>query len=149
KAYNMSIIVPSLAHDQYGHLAQPDTKHYQNLIAKTDDFSLGYMWLLADAGNRFDSLTFHFVVNDDSIGKAQTYVCTNLFYRALDASDSLAIADFRPFTFACRCRNWDAICTLMVATRPLGTHRYLAFGGGDLVPMRLDDDFAVDRRLPT
>ena len=36
----------------------------------------------------------------------------------------------------------------MVATRPLNTHRYLAFGGGDLVPMRLDDDFNVDKRLP-
>ena len=59
KAYNMSIIVPSLAHDQYGHLAQPDTKQaYTNLIAKTDDFSLGYMWSLADPANKFDSLTF-------------------------------------------------------------------------------------------
>jgi hypothetical protein len=63
KAYNMSIIVPSLAHDQYGHLAQPDTPQaYANLVAKTDDFSLGYMWSLADTGNQFDALTFHSVI---------------------------------------------------------------------------------------
>ncbi len=148
KAYNMSIIVPSLAHDQYGHLAQPDTKQpYPNLVAKTDDFSLGYMWSLADKASSFDALTFHSIIVDDSIGDAQTYVCTNLPYRSV-ASGAFAIADFRPLTFPCRRRNWDATCTLMVATRPLNTHRYLAFGGGDLVPMRLDDEFTVDKRLP-
>ena len=36
----------------------------------------------------------------------------------------------------------------MVATQPRNTHVYLAFGGGDLVPMRLDADFNVDKRLP-
>jgi hypothetical protein len=149
KAYNMSIIVPSLAHDQYGHLAQPDTKQaYANLIAKTDDFSLGYMWSVDDTGNLFDSLTFRSVITDSSIGNAQTYVCTNLPYRSVAAVESFAVGDFRPLTFACRRRNWDAICTLMVATRPLNTHRYLAFGGGDLVPMRLDDAFNVDTQLP-
>ncbi len=149
KAYNMSIIVPSLAHDQYGHLAQPDTKQaYTNLIAKTDDFSLGYMWSLADSGNNFDSLTFHSVITDSSIGDAQTYACTNLPYRSVAPFESFAAGDFRPLTFACRRRNWDATCTLMVATRPLNTHRYLAFGGGDLVPVRLDDDFNVDTLLP-
>ena len=40
KAYNMSIIVPSLAYDQYGHLAAPNLEQpYTNLVAKTDDFS--------------------------------------------------------------------------------------------------------------
>ena len=154
KAYNMSIIVPSLAHDQYGHLAQPDTTQaYTNLIAKTDDFSLGYMWSLADTGNHFDAATFHSVIADSSIGDAQTYVCTNLPYRSVTAAESLAVesvavGDFRPLTFTCRRHNWNATCALMVATRPRNTHRYLAFGGGDLVPMRLDDKFKVDTRLP-
>jgi hypothetical protein len=154
KAYNMSIIVPSLAHDQYGHLAQPDTTQaYTNLIAKTDDFSLGYMWSLADTGNHFDAATFHSVIADSSIGDAQTYVCTNLPYRSVTAAESfavesVAVGDFRPLTFTCRRHNWNATCALMVATRPRNTHRYLAFGGGDLVPMRLDDKFKVDTRLP-
>ena len=149
KAYNMSIIVPSLAHDQFGHLTQPDTKQaYTNLVAKTDDLSLGYMWSLADTGNNFDALTFHSVITDSSIGDAQTYVCTNLPYRSVASLASFAAGDFRPLTFPCRRRNWDATCTLMVATRPPDTHCYLAFGGGDLVPMRLDDEFTVDTRLP-
>jgi hypothetical protein len=149
KAYNMSIIVPSLAYDQYGHLAQPDTTQaYTNIVAKTDDFSLGYMWSLADAGNNFDSLTFHSVISDSSIGDAQTYVCTNLPYRPGASLALFATENFRPLAFPCRRRNWDATCALMVATRPLNTHRYLAFGGGDLVPMRLDDEFTVDTRLP-
>jgi hypothetical protein len=153
KAYNMSIIVPSLAHDQYGYLAQPDTKQaYANLIARTDDFSLGYMWSLADTADSFDSLTFHSVIADNTIGDAQTYVCTNLPYRSVGSLESFAEAfaagDLGPLTFACRRRNWDATCTLMLATRPPNTHRYLAFGGGDLVPVRLDDNFNVDTRLP-
>ena len=50
KAYNMSIIVPSIAYDQYGHLAQTGYEAaYTNLVAKTDDFSLGYMSSLHDA----------------------------------------------------------------------------------------------------
>ncbi|GLQ91517.1 beta strand repeat-containing protein [Dyella acidisoli] len=149
KAYNMSIIVPSLAHDQFGHLAQPDTgPTYTNLIAKTDDFSLGYMWSLADQGNRFDTLAFHSIITDSTIGAAQTYVCTNLPYYSLGALATAAIADIRPITFACRRRNWNATCTLMVSTRPTNTHLFLAFGGGDLVPMRLDDAFNVDTSLP-
>ncbi|MFM0330068.1 RHS repeat domain-containing protein [Paraburkholderia strydomiana] len=148
KAYNMSIIVPSLAHDQYGHLAQPDTNQpYTNLVAKTDDFSLGYMWSPNDTSNKFDTFSFHSVITDSSIGDAQTYVCTNLPYRSVGSAEFRA-ADFRALTFVCRRRNWDATCTLMVATRPAGTHRYLAFGGGDLIPMRLEDDFDVDTRLP-
>ncbi len=149
KAYNMSIIVPSLAYDQFGHLAKPDTKQpYGNVIARTDDFALGYMWSLADVSARFDSLTFHSLISDNGIGGAQTYVCTNLPYRAVAAPSGFESVDLRPITFACRRHNWNATCTLMVVTRPANTHLFLAFGGGDLVPMRLDDAFTVDTRLP-
>ena len=120
KAYNMSIIVPSIAYDQYGHLAQPDQETpYTNLVAKTDDFSLGYMWSLYDTNNRFDSLNFEFISSDDnaSIGEAQTYVCTNLPYHSLIEQFRISLVFLRPpITFACRRRNWDATCTLMVAT---------------------------------
>ena len=36
----------------------------------------------------------------------------------------------------------------MQATQPSGKSIYLAFGGGDLVPFRLDADFTVDKRPP-
>ena len=151
KAYNMSIIVPSMAYDQYGHLAAPDQESpYTNLVAKTDDFTLGYMWALYDENNRFDSLNFEFVSAEDgaSIGDAQTYVCTNMPYYSIASTARSSIARLRPITFACRRLNWNATCTLMVATRPQKTNVYLAFGGGDLVPMRLDLAFSVDTRIP-
>ena len=50
-----------------------------------------------------------------------------------------------PF-FVCRRQNWSADCLLMQATQPAGTSIYLAFGGGDLVPFRLDA--ALHRRQP-
>ena len=153
KAYNMSIIVPSIAYDQYGHLATPDQETpYTNLVAKTDDFSIGYMWSLYDSNNRFDSLNFEFISSDDnaSIGEAQTFVCTNLPYYSLIEQFRISLVFLRPpITFACRRQNWNATCTLMVATIPENTHVYLAFGGGDLVPMRLDQGFTVDRRIPS
>ncbi len=153
KAYNMSIIVPGLTHDQYGHLAQPDTGVvYTNAVAKTDDFSLGYMWSLADGGNRFDQVDFRSLSAGGSAGGARNYVCTNLPYFAVGAGSGLAAgtvaAYYLPVSFACRRRNWSATCTLMVATRPENTHLWLAFGGGDLAPMRLDTDFNVDTSLP-
>ena len=36
----------------------------------------------------------------------------------------------------------------MQAMQPSGKSIYLAFGGGDLVPFRLDADFTVDKRRP-
>ena len=151
KAYNMSIIVPSITYDQYGHLAAPEQKSpYTNLVAKTDDFSLGYMWSLYDQANRFDSLNFEYVSSDDSasIGEARSFVCTNFPYYSIVSQLRLSIAFLRPITFTCRRQNWNATCALMVPTRPENTHLYLAFGGGDLVPMRLDLAFNVDSSIP-
>ena len=53
-----------------------------------------------------------------------------------------------PAYFICRRQNWIADCHLMQATHPAGKSRYLAFGAGDLVPMRLDAGVSVDKRLP-
>jgi len=153
KAYNMSIIVPSIAYDQYGHLAVPNQKSpYTNLVAKTNDFSLGYMWSLYDLNNRFDSMNFQFISANDqtSIGDAITYVCTNYAYYSVSSLLRSTTIDYlRPTTFPCRRKNWDATCALMVATRPQNTNLYLAFGGGDLVPMRLDLNYTVDNRIPS
>ena len=151
KAYNMSIVVPSLAYDQYGHLATPGRgSPYTNVAAKTDDFALGYMWSLYDQTSRFDNLNFQYIssLDQDSTGDAQTYVCTHVPYFSLPSLLRIVLLSLRPVTFACRRRNWDASCTLMVATQPQNTNLYLAFGGGDLVPMRLDGDFSVDNRMP-
>jgi hypothetical protein len=54
-----------------------------------------------------------------------------------------------PPYFVCRRKNWSADCHLMQATVPEGTSVYLAFGGGDIVPMRLDTTPGIDKRLPT
>jgi hypothetical protein len=53
--YNMSIIVPSMARDQYQYLAQPDNV-YRNVLSKTDELELVYMYQLADAAGGFDTL---------------------------------------------------------------------------------------------
>ena len=155
KAYNMSIIVPSIAYDQYGHLAQAEVETeqvYANLLAHTDDFPLGYMGSLHDTSDIYDKLSFvpaSAEEEDDETAQGIAYLYTNLPYRlATTAAAAFAVADFRPLSFACRRRNWDADCTLMVSTHPSDTNVYLAFGGGDLVPMRLDAEFSVDSRIP-
>ena len=155
KAYNMSIIVPSMAYDQYGHLAEPDTYStanvYQNLVAKTDDFSIGYMSSLGDVSADLESFSF---VNADASDKAQgndarTYVCTNVPYRLVAEPPQYSAREFLPpLSFVCRRQNWNAACVLMTATPQDNTHLYLAFGGGDLAPMRLDDIFSPDKDLP-
>ena len=109
------------------------------------------MGSLYDHSNRFDNLNFEYFSAQDgtSVGESQTYVCTNIpYYSLVPTGQFAAIALFRPITFACRRQNWNATCTLMVATHPQNTHVYLAFGGGDLVPMRLDLAFTVDSRIP-
>jgi hypothetical protein len=51
-----------------------------------------------------------------------------------------------PLYFVCRRKTWSADCYLMQATNPSGTSIYFAFGGGDIVPFRLDAPFVVDKR---
>jgi hypothetical protein len=153
KAYNMSIIVPSIAYDQYGHLAKANGKQpYSNILARTDNFALGYMASLYDTSGRFDSLAFQPLsaqAESDAAGPGLDYLYTNLPYRSVaPAAAFSATFDNRPLTFACRRRNWSADCALMVATQPAGTRAYLAFGGGDLVPLRLDASFTIDKRIP-
>jgi hypothetical protein len=155
KAYNMSIIVPSIAYDQYGHLAKAEsTQSYKNLLSHIDDFPIGYMGSLYDTGDTYDQLTFVPASVEGENNETETgidYLYTNLPYRLTAAAvvvETFVSGTFRPLSFACRRRNWDADCTLMVSTHPPGTNVYLAFGGGDLVPMRLDAEFTVDSRIP-
>ena len=152
-AYNMSIIVPSITYDQYGHLAAPNQQNpYTNVLAQTNDFALGYMPSLYDLNNRFDSLNFQFVYGNDesSTGKGLTYVCTNVPYFSVGSSLKVrGIAVLRPITFTCRRENWNATCALMVPTKPPNSNVYLAFGGGDLVPMQLDLNFTPDNSMPS
>ena len=117
KAYNMSIIVPSIAYDQFGHLAQVETKQsYRNLLAHTDDFPIGYMGALYDTGGIYDQLGFtpaSVEEENNETGTGIAYLYTNLPYRLTGsaAEADYATGDFRPLSFACRRRNWDADCT--------------------------------------
>jgi hypothetical protein len=138
-AYNMSVIVPSMARDQYNYLAQPMTA-YQNVISKTDDFELGYTYQLADAGGAYDELEF--IPSPIAAQAGDTAnIYTNLPYILRGGPRTEA-------SFACRRVNWDADCLLMHATQLEGKAIYMAFGGGDLVPMRLDAGVTVDSRQP-
>ncbi|MGA3005035.1 MAG: hypothetical protein ABSE20_25275, partial [Acetobacteraceae bacterium] len=56
-SYNMSIIVPSIVYDQYGHIAQ-EGETYQNLLNETNEPDLGYMYSLYNSANNFGTLTF-------------------------------------------------------------------------------------------
>ena len=56
-AYNMSIIVPTVAYDQFGYFARESTP-YGNVLSKTDELGLGYLYSLYDGSNNFDDLRF-------------------------------------------------------------------------------------------
>lgn len=82
--YNMSIIVPSMAYDQYGVLAHQGTS-YQNLLSQTDDLSVGYMYSLYDTTNNFNSISLNPypptpVSLFEILSQSQSYVYTNLPY---------------------------------------------------------------------
>ena len=79
--YNMSIIVPSMVHDQYGHLAQQGTA-YQNLLSKTNELKLGYMYSLYDGTNNFDNLNFspYPAGADITLSASEKYLFTNVPY---------------------------------------------------------------------
>lgn len=141
--YNMSIIVPSMARDQYGYLAEPDTP-YQNVLSKTDELDLGYMYQLADATGEFDTLEF--VATDAGTPAAgASYLYTHLPYTLRGGGKRRQEG---PISFLCRRRNWNVDCHLMQATHPQGKSIYLAFGAGDIVPLRLDAGVNVDKRQP-
>jgi hypothetical protein len=185
-SYNMSIIVPSAAYDQYGYLARQGNA-YQNLLSKTDELDIGYLYSLYDATNNFDALNLSPYPPGTEISgdPSETYLFTNQPYatqqrtsfnpvslfgqfagpltaiqfasvRAEDrkaaAFDSSLLTYIVPRTppeyFICRRQNWKADCHLMQATHSAGKAIYLAFGGGDLVPFRLDAGVNVDKRLP-
>ncbi len=190
--YNMSIIVPSLVRDQYQYFAHQGTS-YQNLLSKTNELDIGYVYSLYDNSNNFDSLNFSpypATTQLSSLSPSETYLYTNFPYSTKQttlfsptslfasystfvepvatgetatmderleveksvAFDASKISFIRfaspPAYFVCRRENWNADCHLMQATNPEGTSIYLAFGGGDLVPFRLDDTVTVDKRQP-
>ena len=184
--YNMSIIVPSAAYDQYNYLAQQGTA-YQNLLSKTDELDIGYMYTLYDTANNFDALNFSPYPPGTAMptNVSQKYLFTNLPYVTQQTASFSPISLFSQFAgsfqvasarviqaesrkvtsvdlsllmylppptppayFICRRQNWDADCHLMQATHPAGKAIYMAFGGGDLVPFRLDASVNVDKRLP-
>ena len=150
--YSMSVIVPSMAYDKRGYFAQKAVE-YDNLLAKTDELSVGYMYSLHDSSNNFDELFF--------IPYVQPSAQTAIAEGAASSGDTPFVVtnDDKPYSirqsatpppyFVCRRKNWSADCHLMQATVPLGTSIYLAFGGGDIIPMRLDTPPMIDKRLPT
>ncbi len=192
--YNMSIIVPSMVRDQYRYFAHQQTA-YQNVLSKTNELGIGYMYSLYDSSNNFDNLNFNPYPAGTSgetattLSVSESYIFTNLPYStkqkaifnpeslfsdftldsfqikgaspafsaevtnettaAFTASDiSFITPPTPPAYFVCRRLNWDADCHLMQATNPTGTSVYLAFGGGDIVPFRLDGGVDIDKRLP-
>ncbi len=208
--YNMSIIVPSMVYDQYGHLAQQKTS-YQNLLSKSDELGIGYLYSIYDSSNNFDNIDVQIYEPDPTSSElvSENYLFTNFQYRtpqltifnpgilfqnlasvlarqvtidtinsvdatlrnrALNADASVDVGITSPVSFQdiafnlgainyfvpqvppiyffCRRQNWNADCHLMQATNPSGTAVYMAFGGGDLVPFRLDATFTVDKRQP-
>lgn len=148
--YNMSIIVPAMVHDQYGHFARQGTP-YANLLSKTDELKLGYLHSLFDVHDSFDELTFgHYPYPLEVMLSSESAVFTNVPYSIRTEASAAPIAKYRGPTpyFACRRKNWSADCHLMQATHPRGSAAYLAFGAGDLVPLRLDAPFLVDKRPP-
>ncbi len=210
--FNMSIIVPSIVYDQYGHLAEQNTS-YQNLLSKSDELGIGYLYSIYDSNNNFDTIDVE-IYQTAQTGTAniprtsEQYLFTNFQYRtqqltvfnpgtlfenltsiidepvftalaankttgaraeAIEINTTLdtdinnvplenvtfslgainyLVPQTPPIYFFCRRQNWNADCHLMQATNPSGTSVYLAFGGGDLVPFRLDADFTVDKRQP-
>jgi len=147
-SYNMSIIVPAMVHDQYGHFARQGTD-YLNLLSKTDELRLGYLYSLFDGHDNFDALNFqHYPYPLESTLVSSSAIFTNLPYSlGGDLPAALVYRTPTPY-FACRRKNWSADCHLMQATHDLGSAVYLAFGAGDLIPLRLDAAFQVDKRPP-
>lgn len=145
-SYNMSIIVPAMVHDQYGHFARQSIE-YENLLSKTNELKLGYLYSLFDKQDNFDRLTFqHYPYPLEETLYSETALFTNVPYSL--TADAPAVLFKRLPYFACRRKNWSADCHLMQATHDQNSSGYFAFGAGDIVPLRLDAAFKVDKRAP-
>jgi hypothetical protein len=174
KCYNMSIIVPSMSHDLSGNLAKQGF-NYQNTLSKTNELGLGYMYSLYDSTNNFDNLLFT-DVNNPNPSPSQSYLYTNSEYRTQQlvsfnpghlfgglqlqlerlttfnpANIIFSLPPTPPIYFICRRDNAKKECHLMQATNPAGTSVYMSFGGGDIVPLRLNPPVPVqpDPRQPS
>jgi hypothetical protein len=93
--YNMSIIVPAMVHDQYGHFARLGTQ-YQNLLSKTNELGLGYLYSLYDGSNNFDNLNFspYPAGSEDLLFTSETAVFTNLPYSTEQDTSFIALSLF-------------------------------------------------------
>ncbi len=98
--YNMSIIVPAMVHDQYGHFARLGTA-YANVLSKTDEPDLGYMYSLYDPANNFDNLTFSLFDQVESIAAftSETAIYTNLPYSTQQTATFNPISLFGGMSF--------------------------------------------------
>src|SRR5262249_5900924 len=106
--YNMSIIVPAMVHDQYGHFARQGTV-YGNLLSKTDELKLGYLYSLFDKHDNFDPLTFqHYPFPLEATLVSATAIFTNLPYSIGQAAPASTVASFPTPYFVCRRKNWSA-----------------------------------------
>ena len=101
------------------------------------------MYQLADAGGGFDELYF-IPESGDKPPAGENYLYTNIPYALRSSGDRPEVQA----SFLCRRRNWDAECLLMEAKRKEGANAYLAFGAGDLIPLRLDNGVDIDKRQP-
>jgi hypothetical protein len=100
--YNMSIIVPSMVYDQYGHFAHQATA-YQNLLSKTNELGLGYVFSLYDGSNNFDNLTFSPwpalpAIADFEASPSNSYLFTNLPYSTGQTGNFNPISLFGQFS---------------------------------------------------
>ena len=159
-AYDMSIIVPTIAYDQHRYFAEVRTE-YANLVSETDELALGYLHSDRTADEGLATLEFA-VLDAAALRKglaltpdAFVLVYSNLPYAVLNADGTPITSEMssirgNPRTpyFLCRRRNWDVDCHLMRATHASGSTAFLAFGGGDLAPLLLDKDPVIDRSVP-
>ena len=147
-SYNMSIIVPAMVHDQYGHFARQGVQ-YENLLSKTDELNLGYLYSLFDSENIFDTLTFqHYPYPVEVAFYSETALFTNVPYSLPEGVPASLYSRLPTSYFGCRRKNWNSDCHLMRATHEVNSAAYLAFGAGDIIPLRLDAAFQVDKRPP-
>ena len=108
--YNMSIIVPSAAYDQYNYLAQQGAG-YQNLLSKTDELDIGYMYALYDAANNFDALNLSPYPPGTAIptSASQKYLFTNLPYATEQTASFSPISLFSQFAGSIQVANFAAM----------------------------------------